>query len=229
MAKALPSAVVGDVRGKIGGHVHTKGRFGMVVRAKVSPVQPRSSFQRNVRSDFTAQSKGWSGLLSDAMRAAWESFARANPTKDVFGATRILTGHQMFVRLNRVIVRLGGTAITLPPLALSIAEPLSVAIVAVHGTPSTVTTTVTGPPTGDECAEIWAARPQNPGRKFIGSNYRLIATKAAASAGPYNDGNDYDTRFGSILAGQTIRVLVKYGNKTTGAKGMGVEATCLAT
>lgn len=229
MAKVIHSDIIGDARGKLGGNVHTKGRFGAVARAKVSPVQPRSSFQRSVRSRFTAQSKGWSGLLTDAMRAAWESFARANPVKDVFGMTRILTGHQMYVRLNAVILRLGGTALTLPPLSLAIAEPTSVTVTAVHGTPSTLTTTVTGPPTADECAEIWAARPQSAGRKFVGSNYRLIATKAAAGPGPYSDGNDYDTRFGSIQLGQTIRLLVKYGNKATGAQGMGVEASCIAT
>ena len=229
MAKALPSAVVGDVRGKIGGHVHTKGRFGMVVRAKVSPVQPRSIHQRAVRSRFTAQSKGWAALASDALRAAWESFARANPVKDVFGATRILTGHQMFVRLNAVILRLGGTALTAPPLALSIAEPTTVAVTAAHGVPTVMTVTVTGPPLANACAEIWGARPQSAGRKFVGSAYRLLMVSAAAAPGPYDLGGWWDARFGTLQLGQIVRVLVKYGDKVSGAQGMGVEASCTAT
>jgi hypothetical protein len=220
---------VGDARGKIGGHVHTKGRFGMVVRAKVSPVQPRTSFQREVRSRFTAQSKGWSALATDALRAAWDAFARSNPVKDVFGATRILTGHQMFVRLNAVILRCGGTAITAPPLSLSISEPLTVTVTAKAGTPTVMTVTVTGPPTGSECAEIWGARPVSAGRKFIGSAYRLLMVGAAAGAGPYDIGDEWDARFGTLQTGQIVRVLVKYGNKVTGAQGMGVEAKCTAT
>ena len=154
MAKALPSAVVGDVRGKIGGHVHTKGRFGMVVRAKVSPVQPRSIHQRGARSGFSKESKDWSGSLDDTKRAAWDSFARANPVKDVFGATRILTGHQMFVRLNAVILRCYGTQIDVPPLALSIGEPGTVAATATEGPPSTFHITYTNPPAADERVEL---------------------------------------------------------------------------
>jgi len=70
MAKIQFSAVVGDARGKVGGNVFTKGRSGAVLRTKVSPVQPRSSFQRAVRSGFTAESKAWTGDLDDTQRAA---------------------------------------------------------------------------------------------------------------------------------------------------------------
>jgi len=228
MAKVQYSAVVGDARGKIGGVVATKGRFGAVVRTKVSPVQPRSTAQRNVRAGFTNESKGWSGELDDTKRAAWDSFAQANPVKDVFGNTRILTGHQMYVRLNRVIVQCGGTQILLPPLALSITEPLTVDVDSFLGPPRSLQINVTGPPTGTECAEIWACAPKNPGRRFLGSAFRLLKVEAAAAAGPYEVATVYEARFGSIITGQVIHVLVKYGNKATGAQGMGVEASCVS-
>jgi hypothetical protein len=229
MAKIQYSAVVGDARGKVGGNVLTKGRYGAVARTKVSPVQPRTSHQRTVRSTFTGLSKGWSGLATDALRAAWDSFAQANPVKDVFGNTRILTGHQMFVRLNAVILRCTGTPLTAPPLALTIAEPTTVVITAAHGTPTVMTVTLTGPPTGSECAEIWGARPQSAGRKFVGGAYRLLMVGAAAGAGPFDLGGWWDARFGTLQLGQIVKVLVKYGSKTTGAQGMGVEAKCTAT
>ena len=229
MAKVQYSAVVGDARGKIGGVVATKGRFGAVVRTKVSPVQPRTTAQRNVRAGFTNESKGWSGELDDLKRAAWDSFARANPVKDVFGNTRILTGHQMYVRLNRVIVQCGGTQIQLPPLSLAVGEPTTVTVHATHGSPPTLSLDATGPPTADECAEVWAAAVQNPGRRFLGSAYRLIYVLPAGSAPPYNAGPQFEARFGTIQAGQGIRVLLKYGNKLTGAQGMGVQASCIAT
>lgn len=230
MAKIVHSAIVGDARGKIGGNVHTKGRFGAVARAKVSPVQPRTSYQRAVRAGFTAESKAWSAETDANGRAAWESFARANPVKDVFGATRILTGHQMFVRLNRVILRCGGTRILVPPLALSIAEPTAVALVATHGPAGTLVATVTGPPAAGEAVEFWASRPQSAGRKFVGSNYRLMdVDPVLGDPGPYNLGSMYEWRFGTLITGQTIRVLIKYGNPVTGAQGMGVEGSCTVT
>lgn len=229
MAKVQYSAVVGDARGKVGGNVLTKGRFGAVVRTKVSPVQPRSSHQRNVRSSFTGHSKAWSLLASAAMRTAWDSFARANPIKDVFGNTRILTGHQMYVRVNRVIEMCGGTKLDVPPLSLSIGEPGIVTAAAVHNAPGTVTMTPTVNPAATECAELWAAPPLNPGRKFVGSIYRLLGVAPAGQAGPYHDGGTYEGRFGTIQVGQTIRVMVKYANKFTGAQGFGAEASCVAT
>lgn len=229
MAKVQFSAVVGDARGKVGGNVFTKGRFGAVARNKVSPVQPRSSFQREVRSRFTGQSKGWAALATDALRAAWDTFSKANPVHDVFGMTRWLTGHQMFVRLNAVILRCTGAAITAPPLTLSIAEPTTVVVTAAHGTPTVMTVTITGPPTGSECAEIWGAQPQSAGRKFVGGAYRLLMVGAAAGPGPFDLGGWWDARFGTLQLGQIVRVLVKYGSKTTGAQGIGVEAKCTAT
>jgi len=228
MAKVQYSAVVGDARGKIGGVVATKGRFGAVIRTKVSPVQPRSSFQRNVRAGFTNESKGWSGELDDTKRAAWNSFAQANPVKDVFGNTRILTGHQMYVKLNRVIVQCGGVQIDVPPLSLSIAEPLTVTLEVSAGPPSVYLITVTGPPTGTECAELWACAPKNPGRRFLGSAFRMLAAAGAAEVGPYNVKGRFEERFGSIQNGQTYHCIVKYGNNVTGAQGMGVQATKLA-
>ena len=59
MAKILFSAVVGDARKKIGGVVFTKGSTGAVVRRKVSPTQPRTQDQRNVRASFSSLSKNW--------------------------------------------------------------------------------------------------------------------------------------------------------------------------
>lgn len=229
MAKSQPSAVVGDVRGKIGGHVHTKGRYGMVIRTKVSPVQPRTSFQRTIRSRFTGLSKGWSALATDALRSAFDAFARANPIKDVFGNTRTLTGHQMYLRLNAVILQCGGTAITAPPLSLSIAEPTTVAVTALVGSPGSVCVTVTGPPLSNSHAEVWGARPMSAGRKFVGSAYRLLHVFGKAVAGPYYVDPYWEDRLGKLVGGQKIRVLVKYADELTGAQGLGVEASCLAT
>lgn len=229
MAKIQYSAVVSDARGKVGGNVFTKGRFGPVARTKVSPVQPRTSFQRQVRSRFTGLSKGWSGLATDQGRAAWDAFAKANPVKDVFGNTRILTGHQMYLKLNAVILQCGGTAITVPPLSLSIAEPTTVAVTAVQGSPGSVAVTVTGPPLTNSHAEVWGAAPQSAGRKFVGSAYRLLHVFGKAVAGPYYVDPYWENRIGTLVGGQKIRVLVKYGDEVTGAQGQGVEASCTCT
>jgi hypothetical protein len=119
MAKIVFSALVNDVRKKTGGNVFTKGRSGAFVRRKVSPIQPRSVAQLNVRADFTYLSKLWSDPTMDNYRAGWIALAASYPKKDKFGATHNLTGLQMFVRLNRALHTIGVTAILAPPATLS--------------------------------------------------------------------------------------------------------------
>ena len=122
MAKILFSAVVGDARKKIGGVVFTKSRFGAIVRRKVSPVQPRTNFQRSVRANFTATSKAWSGSLNDTQRQGWINLAAANPVKDRFGNSQVLTGLQMFERVNRNLHTSGFPPLTDAPLSLSVTD-----------------------------------------------------------------------------------------------------------
>lgn len=128
MGKIIFSAVVGDARKKVGGVVFTKGHAGAVVRRKVSPTQPRSSAQRNVRASFTDFSKLW-GTLSDDQRAGWIALAALYPRKDVFGQSHTLTGLQLFQSCNRNLVSIGvSSPITDPPASLKAPYPGAITV-----------------------------------------------------------------------------------------------------
>jgi hypothetical protein len=122
MAKILFSAVVGDARKKAGGVVFSKSRFGSYIRKKTSPVQPRTTSQRGVRANFTANSKAWSGTLTSSQRLAYITLANANPVKDRFGNTQTLTGHQIFNKLNRNLHTIGQPLLTTAPTSLSVSD-----------------------------------------------------------------------------------------------------------
>lgn len=128
MAKILFSAVVGDARKKIGGVVFTKSRFGAIVRRKVSPVQPRTNAQRAVRANFTANSKEWSGLLTGPQRQAYTNLAAANPVKDRFGNSQVLTGAQMYNKVSRNLHTCGLLVLPTAPLSLSVDDPGGIAL-----------------------------------------------------------------------------------------------------
>src|SRR3990170_23867 len=121
MAKTLFGALIVDMRNKLGGHVLSKNKGGSFIRRKVSPAQPRTAAQRVVRALITQFSRAWAGVLDDGERAAWSAFAAGHPVTDQFGQTVQLTGEQMYVRLNTVILFHGGTAIDSPPANLSVA------------------------------------------------------------------------------------------------------------
>ena len=106
MALVTYGPIVSDARKKIGGVVATKGHAGNFMRKKVSPIQPRTQSQRNVRSSFTAISKLWAGGLSGNV-AGWNAFAKATPKKDRFGNSVTLTGLQLFQSLSRNLNTIG--------------------------------------------------------------------------------------------------------------------------
>lgn len=227
MAKLVFGPVVSDARNKIGGVVFTKSRSGAVARRKVSPVQPRSSAQVNVRASLTDFSKQWSGILTAAQRAAWIAFASNNPVKDVFGASHILTGLQMFVRLNQALATVGGAAITSPPLNLSVGFPGVITVVINHVGP-VYTVSPANAAGANDAPVVESTGVVNAGRKFVTSKFRFVKAFAAALAGPWACTPEITNKFGSIVLGQTWFTRASYTNFLTGAQSLPSEAQTVA-
>jgi len=221
MAKVAFSALVNDLRNKVGGNVFTKVRSGAMVRIKVSPTQPRTSAQTAVRANFTALSKGWD-TISQSQRNGWIALAASLPKKDVFGNTFYLTGLQMFQALNRNLQEIGVAVIDDAPASVSVGAPGALTLVATAGTPTLTVDAATEPATG-EVPIIYATKPLNAGRKFVGKNRQILdAAIAAATAGPWDIESLYAAKYGTLVAGQNINIGVKYVNNTTGA-GSGIS------
>jgi hypothetical protein len=219
MAKIVFSAVVGDARKKIGGTVFTKGRSGAVVRRKVSPIQPRSSLQRNVRASFTALSKLWGGAtMDDTKRAGWNALASNYPQKDKFGASHTLTGLQMFQKLNRVLATIGAASILTPPASLSAEFPG--AITGTASAPSTLTVSPTTPPTAADTAMVFAGAQVSPGRLAVGNRYRFLQKFVLADTPPWDIHAAYTAKFGALIATKKVPILVKYATTANGAVGI---------
>lgn len=225
MANIQFSALVNDVRNKQGGTVFSKVRYGAINRRKVSPVQPRTSFQTQVRSLFTLLSKRWATTLTATQRAGWISLAASNPRSNVFGNSIILTGLQMYQSLNRNLQTIGVTIIDDAPATLSVGAPGTITLANAAGPPVTFTADGGTEPASGEVPVIFAARPLNPGRQFVGSLYRLIdASQTAAASGPWDMIDTYTSKFGDQPAGVNLSVGVLYINNTTGAASLRATA-----
>jgi hypothetical protein len=84
------------MRGSIGGNTWTaNGQQAIVVRSRVSPTNPQTTRQTQIRSDFGGAAADWNSL-TDAERRAWDTYAATvripGPLGDVTP-----TGRQMFV------------------------------------------------------------------------------------------------------------------------------------
>ena len=124
MALFKPSAIASDIRGTLAGTVFSKNRGGNYIRQKVTPVNPKTSFQTVVRNRLASFSQGWRALTAaqiNAWNAAVAGFAKTN----IFGDLRNPTGLQLYVKVNANLVSSGGTAITTP------AAPKGVSVVTI--------------------------------------------------------------------------------------------------
>ena len=222
MAKIMFGALATDARGKIAGVVYSKNASGAYIRQKVSPTQSLTTRRGIVRERMTNLSKYWSGNLTAVQIAAWNSFAKNNPVTDVFGRTQTLSGIQTFCRLNAVILNIGGTQIDVPPLDLSIVGLTSITVTAAAGTPAFSIAFGTSPLEAEHCLNVFATQQLPVGRTFTKPFLRWIFASADAATTPANALTAYNNKFGTLVAGSKIGVLVNVARQDTGAQTSGI-------
>lgn len=116
--------VSSDARGKNGGNVASRNRFGTYLRRHVSGVQPRSASQQSNRQTFGAISGAWRGL-SAAQQQGWNTLATTITFKNTLGAAYSPTGAQLFMLFSRNLIRQGGTTYAAAPTNLPTIPPLT--------------------------------------------------------------------------------------------------------
>ena len=206
MAKAKYGGGIQDLRGSIAGQVHSRNTYGNYVRQKVSPVQPRTDRQLEVRKLFSFLSRRFSYLLTDEQQEAWRQAAASTPVRDVFGDSITLTGINLYTRLNSLRVLAGLDALDEPPPLEEVQALESftgtwdgvAGQLSVEFEPDPV-------PTGRYLA-IWATEPLNPGIAFVTHKLRLLVVVPPGTASPVNITSDYTARYGRIIRGKAIFV-----------------------
>lgn len=219
MALITLGAMVTDARGSVGGSVFSRNNAGGYARARTKPVNPNTPAQSQVRANFGLNSKAWSGTFTAAQRAAWTSFAQANPQVNRLGASIVLSGLAMANKLNQVLAQLGVAPIADPPADLSV-PALAAALSIDAESPESdfnVTTAAQAVVAGAKYY-VMATPPLKAGQKPPSSAYRFIAAKAAVAAAVVVDvTTEYFALFGTAAAGQVAGVSVAFVNTATGA------------
>lgn len=114
MARIKFGMMMTDARGKLGGQVFTKTRSGATVRTKVTPVNPKTSFQGSVRNSFANISRQWS-LLDNEQRAGWNAAVGEYAKTNVFGDTYLPSGKSLFQQINNNMSTAGSSLIHTVP------------------------------------------------------------------------------------------------------------------
>ena len=218
-------------RGKIGGTVLQKGRSGAIARVKVTPVNPQSSYQQEVRSRLASLSSTFR-TLGESVVNAWNAAANSGfTTTNVFGDTVKRTGHGLYVGLNLNLNSVGEGAITNPPVPEGVPSPFSIDPSAAAGANTffIAANFGGGTPTvlpADTNMRIYATPPLSGGINFTKSLYRSIDFLVAGdNTGTENVRAAYVARFGALVAGQRFSVKVQTINVNTGESGVPFTAT----
>jgi hypothetical protein len=204
--------------GKIGGHVASKNRSGSYLRTKVSPTQPRTTYQLAVRQTLSQISSSWKALTT-AQILNWNNAVAMYKKTDVFGDVVSPSGFNLFQKLNNNLTRIGKAVLTTPPLPTAVPDVSTGTLTAVHAGALTVTFT-TDPIVTASSVEVWATAPQSPGKTFIKSELRYIGILPTITAHASLLTTLYNAKFGTVgSAGQQIFVGLKQVVWASGQNG----------
>lgn len=215
MAKIKFGLVVTDARNKLGGHVFSKNRAGAYLRTLVTPVNPRSSTQTNVRALFGQISKAWSEL-TEAQRNAWRSAVDSWKRTDVFGDLKRPDGKALHQRLNQQAQVVGYPKIVTPAEPSEVASAIAAsAEIDVTNTGARVLPMSTSP---DSTVQVFATPQMSQGTQFVKDKLRVVYFAKGDAFVPLDLYTAYVARFGVPEANANIHFGIRYidsnGNAT---------------
>ena len=183
--------------GKLGLTVTWKGRNGQIRRILVTPKNPRTDRQLEVR-DLLAQQARRFDSLTDAQQNAWNVAAAGFKSTPTLGQSGPLTGLQLFLRINCKLGLLGQTLVNALPEA-----PQNLVITNTGGV---VAVRLTCPTEPGESTVLRASPPQNSAIRAC-RNYRIIGVCPAPVAGAADITGLYTAEYGAVPVGKRIFVL----------------------
>jgi hypothetical protein len=162
--------------------------------------------------------------LTQAAIDAWNAAVASFPKTNVFGQSKILSGHQLYIGLNSQLAAAGAAAIGLPPTPTG-----APAVTSLSGSADSSAGTFTAafapdPVPADSALIIDATKQVSAGKSNLNSLYRQIDVEAAAAASPADIFTAYTAKFGSLVSGQKIGLRARIVNTNTGEVSGAVTA-----
>lgn len=219
-------AIVVAGRGKIGGHVASRNRFGSYFRTKVTPVNPSTVFQQAVRNRLSGLSSAWRALTA-AQRTAWNAAVSDFARTDIFGDIKNPSGFNLHQKLNNNLLNIGKSVILVPPAPAAVDALTSLSVAAAEAA-GTVTLTYAPAIGADHSFLVRATPAVSAGKDFVRSEYRQIDVMVTADASPFSIETEYEAKFGAVgPTGMKIFVEMIGINWDTGQAGIALAASCI--
>ena len=181
--------------GKLGLTVTWSARNGLVRRILVTPKNPRTDRQLEVR-DLLAQQVWRFDALTDAQQNAWNVAIAGYQSTPTLGQSGPLTGLQLFVRVNCKLGFLGQEQVDAPPVAPQF-PGLAPRNLVITNTGGVITVKLTCPNDPGENTVLRASPPQNSAVRAC-RNFRIIGVCPAPVAGSAVITGLYTAEFGAV-------------------------------
>lgn len=209
-------ALVVDGSGKLGGHVASKNKGGNYLRTKVTPTNPQTAEQSNVRSIFATISSGWSSLTESSRLSFADKIAEYSKT-NIFGDLKSPTAKALYQRLNQNLLLTGQPKLTVCPSPAVI--PTAALTSVVHDLIDSIEINTTGNCLGSKVI-VMATPPLSAGTSFVKNKLRVIAIFSGSASFTEDVTDAYINKFGNITASDNIVFAVKFINANGQASPM---------
>lgn len=200
------SALVTQASGSIGGMTASRNRGGMYFRARSIPVNPSTTFQQTVRTNFTSLAAAWTDDLSEAQRTSWNTFAVNVTVTDSFGDQRQISGINHFIRSNALRLQAGLSTVLQAPSSftgVSFGEPsITDWDLALQEVDISFTLALWRTQNGGALL-VYLSRPQGEGINYFRGPYRLAGIILGNSSSPPTSPQVVNLPF-PVVAGQQV-------------------------
>lgn len=220
--------VVTEARGKLGGHVFSKGRGGATLRTRKTPANAQLDYMSYNRVAFSNFSKEWRTLTA-AQRAAWNGAVSAWSGTNVFGDVKNPSGINLFMRLNLVLNQSGGSVLLLPPLPVAIPAIKALTVTADVSSDFIIFSMVNTIVSVNQVYMIEVSQPISPGISNYKGLFRFIAQAGSTDFPSFTLNNGDGAWFPTLIAGQKLVARIRIVDTTTGQTGEYISATCIIT
>lgn len=184
-----------EIRGKLGGSVYSRNRYGNYVRGKTQNVNPRTVKQVELRNRFSQISSSWRALTA-AQQLGWNEAAMLFPRKNKVGDTIFLTGSALFSSFNTKLSQVGIARNIIAPIPANFSL-VGVTVVSVDWDGSDMTIQTTGTLNALFVLIIEATPPYSTGVQFTGrSKYRYLTKVTTITANTISITAPYNNTFG---------------------------------
>lgn len=175
--KVLYGGGVLAASGSIGGQTASHNRFGNYIRARTTPVNPKTNRQSAVRACVAWLADAWRTVLTQAQRNGWEVYAANIVRTDSLGSQMHLTGFNMYIRCNTAAVTSGlAHQVTAPVIQTLGSQDPTVVCTADEAAQQISVVFADGVPWTDTdlgLLSVQMSLPHPVGRNYIGGPYRM--------------------------------------------------------